>query len=64
MTARAGFRDPTCHRRIWFRLGRTNLQLAESLTLGVRAVENHLSRIFAKLGVTSRTAVTASLQLD
>ncbi|MFC4054806.1 ATP-binding protein [Actinomadura syzygii] len=41
--------------------GRTNLQIAESLVISVRAVEGHLSHIFAKLGVTSRTGVTASL---
>ncbi|MFI0487256.1 ATP-binding protein [Actinomadura sp. 9N215] len=41
--------------------GRTNLQIAESLVMSVRAVESHLSHIFAKLGVTSRNGVTASL---
>ncbi|TYB50035.1 AAA family ATPase [Actinomadura chibensis] len=41
--------------------GRTNLQIAESLVISVRAVEGHLSHIFAKLGVTSRAGVTASL---
>ncbi|TMQ83845.1 helix-turn-helix transcriptional regulator, partial [Actinomadura soli] len=42
--------------------GRTNLQIAESLIISVRAVECHLSHIFAKLGVTSRAGVSAALR--
>ncbi|MFI0366714.1 ATP-binding protein [Actinomadura sp. 1N219] len=42
--------------------GRTNLQIAESLIVSVRAVEGHLSHVFAKLGVTSRAGVSGALR--
>jgi DNA-binding NarL/FixJ family response regulator len=35
--------------------GRTNKEAAAELVVSVRAVESNLSRIYAKLGVRSRT---------
>src|SRR6188768_271784 len=35
--------------------GRTNREVAAVLVLGERTVETHLTRIYAKLGVRSRT---------
>jgi DNA-binding CsgD family transcriptional regulator len=37
--------------------GYTNQQIAESLFVSIRTVETHLSHIFAKLSVTTRTAI-------
>ncbi|GAA2459070.1 hypothetical protein GCM10010191_94000 [Actinomadura vinacea] len=41
--------------------GCTNQQVAEKLFLSVRTVETHLSRVFTKLGVTSRVGVATAL---
>ncbi|MEW9529715.1 AAA family ATPase [Microbispora sp. NPDC049125] len=41
--------------------GLTNQQVAERLFLSVRTIETHLSRIFAKLEVTSRVGVATAL---
>jgi DNA-binding CsgD family transcriptional regulator len=41
--------------------GCTNQQVAEKLFLSVRTVETHLSRVFAKLGVSSRVGVATAL---
>jgi DNA-binding NarL/FixJ family response regulator len=39
--------------------GRTNRQIATELVLSVKTVHRHVSNIFAKLDVPSRTAATA-----
>jgi pimeloyl-ACP methyl ester carboxylesterase/DNA-binding CsgD family transcriptional regulator len=48
--------------------GRTNEQIAESLTLSVRTVERHLSNAYLKLGIAGRSAragaVAAVLRAD
>jgi DNA-binding CsgD family transcriptional regulator len=44
--------------------GCTNQQIAERLFVSVRTVETHLSHIFAKLGVSSRTAVVKVMSKD
>ncbi len=41
--------------------GRSNKQIALALSVSVRAVEFHLSNIYAKLGVTSRTEAALKL---
>ena len=41
--------------------GRTNRQVAEALYLSEKTIENHLGRIFAKLGVPSRAALAGML---
>ncbi len=44
--------------------GRTNREIAATTYLSVKTVERHLSHIFAKLGVSSRTAVAALVAVD
>jgi DNA-binding CsgD family transcriptional regulator len=44
--------------------GRTNKQIAEELFLSVRTIENHLQRVYEKLGVRSRTELAAALSSD
>lgn len=39
--------------------GRSNTQIAESLFVSINTVKSHVSRIYMKLGVTSRTAAVA-----
>jgi|HubBroStandDraft_1064217.scaffolds.fasta_scaffold03616_5 DNA-binding CsgD family transcriptional regulator len=41
--------------------GCTNQQIAESLFVSIRTVETHLSHIFTKLGVTSRTGILKAI---
>jgi DNA-binding CsgD family transcriptional regulator len=42
--------------------GCSNKQVAETLSISVRTVENHLRSIFAKCGVTTRTRLAAKLR--
>ena len=44
--------------------GRTNQEIAESLVLSVRTVENHLHRAYRKVGVDNRQDLCAALTLD
>ena len=39
--------------------GRTNRQVADELLLSTKTVEVHLTRIYAKLGITSRSQLAA-----
>lgn len=41
--------------------GRTNREVAAELVISAKTVEHHLSRIYAKLGIRSRTELTAVL---
>ncbi len=40
--------------------GRTNRQVAEALSLSEKTIENHLGRIYSKLGVSSRAALAGT----
>jgi DNA-binding CsgD family transcriptional regulator/tetratricopeptide (TPR) repeat protein len=42
--------------------GKTNREVADELFLSVRTVDRHVSRIFAKLGVSSRAAATSQYE--
>jgi DNA-binding CsgD family transcriptional regulator len=41
--------------------GRTHKEIGAALHLSPKTVENHLSRIFAKLGVSSRAGLAAQV---
>jgi DNA-binding CsgD family transcriptional regulator len=41
--------------------GRTNREVADQLFLGERTVAGHLTRVYAKLGVRSRTELARRL---
>lgn len=43
--------------------GRTSREVADELIIGVRTVESHLARVYAKLGVRSRTDLSDALGL-
>ena len=40
--------------------GRTNRQVADELLLSTKTVEVHLTRIYAKLGISSRSQLAAA----
>jgi DNA-binding CsgD family transcriptional regulator len=42
--------------------GRTNRDIADELVVSVRTVENHLQRVYAKLGVGSRDELRVALE--
>ena len=44
--------------------GRTNKQVAAELFLSVRTIENHLQRVYEKLGIRSRTELAEALGAD
>jgi DNA-binding CsgD family transcriptional regulator len=44
--------------------GLSSRAIAAELSLSVRTVDNHLGRVYAKLGVSSRAELAAALQLD
>jgi DNA-binding NarL/FixJ family response regulator len=41
--------------------GRTNREVAAALYLSEKTIENHMSRIFTKLGVSSRLQVATAV---
>jgi DNA-binding CsgD family transcriptional regulator len=44
--------------------GRTNREVASTLVLGERTVETHLTHIYAKLGIRSRTELARTLDMS
>jgi DNA-binding CsgD family transcriptional regulator len=44
--------------------GRTNREIASALFLGERTVASHLTRVYGKLGVRSRTELAGRLAKD
>ncbi len=42
--------------------GRTNRETADELFVSIKTVEHHLSRIYAKLGIRSRTELAAAVR--
>jgi DNA-binding CsgD family transcriptional regulator len=44
--------------------GRTNGEIAAALHLSEKTVANHLTRIFEKLGISSRAALAAAVARD
>ena len=44
--------------------GRTNREIAAALFLSEKTVENHMTRIFGKLGVSSRLQVATAIERE
>ncbi|MGH9001246.1 MAG: helix-turn-helix domain-containing protein, partial [Acidimicrobiia bacterium] len=44
--------------------GRSNREVAAALCLSVRTVENHLQRVYEKLGISGRTELSGALGPD
>jgi DNA-binding NarL/FixJ family response regulator len=44
--------------------GRSNKEIAQTLILSVRTVENHLAHVYAKLGVSGRLEAVVAAQRD
>ncbi|MGR6919516.1 LuxR C-terminal-related transcriptional regulator [[Actinomadura] parvosata] len=44
--------------------GMSNRQIAQELVLSARTVDNHLARVFSKLGISSREGLPAALSSD
>jgi DNA-binding NarL/FixJ family response regulator len=42
--------------------GKSNIDIGEELFISVNTVKSHLSRLYAKLGATSRTEVMARVR--
>ena len=61
-TARGGAHGGRAPRRRPGRRGRTNREVAAALFLGERTVASHLTHIYAKLGVRSRTELARKVQ--
>jgi DNA-binding CsgD family transcriptional regulator len=44
--------------------GQTNREIAETLIVSERTIDNHVQRMFAKLGITRRSDLSAALKLS
>jgi DNA-binding NarL/FixJ family response regulator len=43
-------------------MGRTNKEIAAELFLSEKTIESHLTKVFAKLGVSGRVAVAGAVE--